>query len=331
MEFDAFLNVIEKGRLPGLTVVLGGPGYYFNRMKEVLSGYYGDESVNVMDPDACDGFSVLEAAENLDMFGGNNVYVVREFTALREQGALAEVVANAHRFKNSIILFSSSSAAEKAVKKKPFSAIPPSSVVQCKRLYEKDTLRLVRERFSLQGKEISSEALEMLIAMNEDNTDILFRAVETLSTYAGENTEIDLFAVMEFTGNFSSGTIFDCLDHVREREKGAFAEKMGHLLKTGDPGQPLMAISMIYNELKKLLVVKDNISSSPEELSKLTGLHPYVIKIKNYVRGAAAIDRNVMVESLRRICVADREIKTGQDPMMTIMYALNPIFDGVSA
>jgi len=104
--------------------------------------------------------------------------------------------------------------------------------------------------------------------------------------------------------------IFKTIDFLASKNKKQALKLIHKHLEKGD--HPLYLLSMINFQFRNLLTIKDLIkkSSSPYFLSKITNLHPYLVK-KSYTQ-AQKFTLEELKKIYQKIFETDFQIKTGK-------------------
>ena len=99
------------------------------------------------------------------------------------------------------------------------------------------------------------------------------------------------------------------------KKKELFFSILGFLLKNSNSNlEALQYLSLIYGEIKKLLLLKQNAGKTPEELGRLVGIHPYLLKIKKYTYYASQFSEDTAIKLLEKLADADIMLKHSKSP-----------------
>lgn len=165
------------------------------------------------------------------------------------------------------------------------------------------------KEFAKEQTEISPEALERLINFVGNDLWQMAQEIKKLVNYRnGKKIETDDIELL--VRPTIETDIFKTIDSLAEKNKKRALELIHKHLERGD--SPLYLLSMINFQFRNLLIIRDLMEKykSPYLLSKITGLHPYVVK-KSYSQ-AEKFEIEELKKIYQKIFQADLFIKTGR-------------------
>ncbi|HRZ95461.1 MAG TPA: DNA polymerase III subunit delta [Candidatus Moranbacteria bacterium] len=160
------------------------------------------------------------------------------------------------------------------------------------------------------GASISKAALEKLILYVGSDAAILDKELQKLADYSGENMIIENDVDALVSANLDSN-IFATVDAIGANNKKEALLLLHRHLKKGD--DPFYIFSMFLYQFRNLLKIadlKESGISSEYEISKITKMHPFVIRkslgqIRNF-------SFSKLKEIYQKLGSVDTEIKTGK-------------------
>lgn len=160
------------------------------------------------------------------------------------------------------------------------------------------------------GSSISRAALDRLTAYAGDDIYLLDQEIEKLLSYSGEKMINDKSVELLVRANLSSN-IFQTIDALAENDKNQAMELLHRHIKNGD--DPFYIFSMFVYQFRNLLKIsglKNEGISNEYEISKITGMHPFVIKKSaNQIRRFSFMRLKEIYQNLADL---DLGIKTGK-------------------
>jgi DNA polymerase-3 subunit delta len=175
-----------------------------------------------------------------------------------------------------------------------------------------DEVRLkiwIKKKFEKYGTKIENQALEKLVEFVGNNLWQISNEIRKLVNYKkGEKVkkeDVELLIKPKIETD-----IFKTIDAIASKNKKQALELIHKHLEKGD--SPLYLLSMINFQFRNLLIIKDLIQKyrSPYILSKVTHLHPYIIK------KSCSLAQKFTIQELKKIYQkiyqVDLDIKTGR-------------------
>ena len=317
MTFQELLGRLEKGTLPpGAYLIVSASPYYEAALREALSSRKGEEAVELLSGDDTPPDVLSDELSSRDMFSENKVYFIKRSEKYTGNTLLEEPLRQSASAGKTIFFYTEN---ETAAKKKPFSALKGERIIKGPRLYEKQIADIVRERFRARGISLTPEALQRFLEINENSIVILLQEADKLILFLGEKKKVTREDLDHFSGTFAKWTVFDCLDRLREKKKRDFFTALLPLIRKMDTGDLLAVLTLLFNEVKKLLLVHAFRNESGKALAARIGMHPYLMQLKDYKATALRHSEVALKKTLTSFSDADIALKRGEDPYNVIL------------
>lgn len=169
----------------------------------------------------------------------------------------------------------------------------------------------LKKEFKKYDKNITEEALEGLIDFVGNDLWQLSNEIKKIASYNLKNKEIISFEDIKLLVRPKIETdIFETIDAIASKNKKRAIELMHKHLRIGD--SPMYLLSMINYQLRNLIIIKElaPFYKSPWAISKMTGLHPYVVRKTLNLIDNFTIDQ--LKKIYQKIFQVDLAIKTGK-------------------
>lgn len=286
MERRAFFEAIEKGDIAAC-YVLEGPEEYIKRSAlEALRRRLlptGLEDINesrLTDPDAD---TLIAAAETLPFMADRRLVVVQEsgmlqgrakgYDEARSAAALGDYLKNPPD--TACIVFYVRDKADG--RKKLYAQLKKcAEIVQFTSLDEREMTRWIAQTLKKMGKQISAPTCQKLTFTAGSELYALSGELQKLAAYAGERSEIlpeDIDAVCAKTTAYRVYDLSNAL--LRGEAKTAFTLAKS-LQRDGE--EPLMLLSLLQNECRRMLAVKLLRSLPPDAIAAQIGAPPFAVR-----------------------------------------------------
>ncbi len=298
-----------------MIIFLYGPDTYRSRRKlnEIIEQYKkihkSGLNLRCFDGESLDFQDFKDEIQSVSMFAEKKLIILRN-TIKNEKGFKDSFLAEIKRFVNSddAILFYE----EKEMPKGDSLAkiLKKAGKSQEFKLLEGQQLKnWVRKEFAGYRAEINSGAVEKLIDSVGNDLWQLSNEIKKLVDYKNkkkiETNDIELLVKPKIETD-----IFKTIDSLASKNKKQALELIHRHLQKGE--HPLYLLSMINFQFRNLLTIK-NLSEkyqSPYALSKITHLHPYLVK-KNYTQ-AQKFSLGELKKIYQKIFEVDLSVKTGR-------------------
>ncbi len=177
-------------------------------------------------------------------------------------------------------------------------------------------LAAARER----GKRLSSEAIDLLIALTGDDLRQLVYSVEKAALFAGEREEIEAQDIEALVGETRARSIFQLTDAIGARDLDVALRCLTSLLESGE--EPLAILGMLARQIRLLIRVKalqeQEIPSSA--MARTLALPPRVIA--GLAEQGTSLSWQQLLCALRSLSGADLAIKTGKSGAPAVLNRL---------
>lgn len=171
-----------------------------------------------------------------------------------------------------------------------------------------DSLRWVKQRAASEGYQIEPDAAESLVDLVGEDLQSLDSELEKQFLWRLESREITLDSVMEMTFRVRGEEIFALIDTIASRQAGAALRILNRLWDTGMSAPQIL--SMLYSNFRRLLVAREMLDRGVAFQRVLSEFKIWSYKGKeSQVRQYST---RLLIETLIRLCEADRLLKTTQ-------------------
>lgn len=309
MKFEKFRKIIKNNKLSKITVVSCDEHFYIKKIVETIKNsfkksnyslYYGEESTVNM---------ILKDVESFDMFSSSKLVVLINPEKVEEINKIAQLISNKDKLNNRLILLTQS---KKFTNSKVSNSISKKNKYHFKKIYEKKTFYMLKNYIKSHNKYVTNKAINYLIERTENNIEILYNEVDKLITFCFEKDKITIEDVKKLSGNYSRTTVFDIQKYFREKDKKNFFKNFKYISNNNN-AEILVVLKLIYNEIKKIITVKNNINKSRNQLSNILGLHTYVLKLNQYKKYSKRISYQQLSSVLKGMYEAEFNLKIGKD------------------
>jgi DNA polymerase III subunit delta len=185
-----------------------------------------------------------------------------------------------------------------------------ATVVEAKKLSERELRSWVRERAAINKVEIDEDAIDLLLALAGTNLMMLTKELDKLSLFVSESNRIDSEVVERLTARSLEQNIFALVDKVVHRRIEEALRIYYDLLKQNE--EPIKILSVLAGQFRLIYQVKE-LSRRGYGQQKIAGflkVHPFRVKL------AAGQAKHFTDEQLAYIIEllsqGDYEMKTGK-------------------
>lgn len=194
-------------------------------------------------------------------------------------------------------------------------------VVECAPLKGRELERWMQAEAESRQKRLTRTAAEYLRFSCGDNPALIRHELEKVSLYLGPRVREISTAALQQVGSRSIGrSIFDLVDAVAARKRGAAGEIMRDLIGQGE--SPVRLLALLSRHFLQLLeaawLLKEGVS--PAALAEVMRVHPYAgKKLQQQVRFFTLPELEKALDSFLEI---DRAVKQGQGEPVLLLESL---------
>lgn len=198
---------------------------------------------------------------------------------------------------------------------------------QCGEQDEATLKKWVLSLFQKEGKQVTPDALNLLLDRTGTNMETIRREVEKLVCYKYEDVGITAADVEELCTVQVQNRIFDMVEAVAQKNQAQALGLYYDLLALKEA--PMKILALIARQFNMLMQVKEmKAKGYPESaIAQQTGLNPYFLK-KKYIPQAARFGLAQLEGALRACVKAEEDVKTGR---MADTLSVELIIVGLSA
>lgn len=226
---------------------------------------------------------VLEDASYTNLFGDNNILVVKNFELVfekKDNKILDRLLEYLNNKNDSIIIFvsKSKSPSRSNICKEIMSKLKVIETPIVSKAYELNNI--LRDIIKKEGYGISENALTILSNKCASNVDIAINVFEQLKLYKGSNLLITEKDVEEYVPNYNIGDMFELKDAIINKDIGKANKILDEV--EGSKMEVIPLVVMLAKEYENLYVIKSlaGLKKNNDEISRsLGGMHPYRVKI----------------------------------------------------
>ncbi len=203
-------------------------------------------------------------------------------------------------------------------------AISSFCVVDFKKLYGKDLIQWVVDRFGAEGKSIDREAAQLLVALAGDDLSDIANEIANVALFVGDKRKVEKGDVEEAVGASRSNNVFELSRAIGERRFDEAKVIMRRMMNLGEKLPRIVYILSDYfsNLLKVKLMMGKGLSrkAMAEEVDAPSWL------LDRYISHAENLSREGILESLKALMDADNRLKSsGYDPLTTMELLIHKI------
>lgn len=193
---------------------------------------------------------------------------------------------------------------------KEFNQIPPYKVAELE--------SWIKNQAKIHDLKINPDSVSLLLLQVGSNLRMLDSELEKLKVFAGDKS-----ATKEMVKEIciSNEDLFSFIDCLVSEEKASALEQYNKLITTR---YPLSILATLHSSLREKIFLKANGSKySQDELAKMTGIHPYRIKLE--LQKMKNVPLKNLVKLKENLTEAEFKIKSGQSclaPEREIEYAI---------
>jgi len=281
MKPEEFDRAVQRGEVGPLYFLYGEEQFLVDRgVKRLLD--------RVVDPDTrdfnftlfygneCSGEDIVAAAQTFPMFADRRVVLVRKGSELSAAAmeSLANYVVNPSP---STCLILQGGKAD--MRKKFYVELKKrGEIVEFKRPYENQLGAFIAEETASRGKRVEPAAAAMLAYLVGNNLLELASQLDKVVTFVGERNAIRVDDIRQIVSDTKVDSVFELANALGERNLAKCLRCLQTLLRDGEA--PLMILAMVIRHFRQLWLVRELLDrkESPQEISRLTGIHSFFLK-----------------------------------------------------
>jgi len=283
-------------------------------LDDLLPASERDLNLDVVDASEVAVRDIIARCETLPFFGNRRVVVLLRGEDLRapDQDALAAYLEQGPPPSTVIIL------ADRLDRRRRLFGVLQriGRVIPCDRLDPRDLPGWIRARAKQDGKAMTPEAVEALVALVGGTLRELGSEVDKLAAYSGGRTTITADDVNTVASHVAEATVFDLMDAVGHRQVER-ALRLLRVVLTTEP--PVKVLFMLGDQIRMLLKTKALVRRaapgrrpSPGDVRDALGTRAFLFA--RYLAQLEAFGRMDVARMLGLLMETDTEIKTGLKP-----------------
>lgn len=287
----------------------GEDTYNANQRLKVLKDKYvekfGDTNLLVFEENF-DLAKIKESIVALPFLAEKRMTILKNILKVKDKVVLESILATIEKIpEETILVFFEEGVPDKRLSL--FKKLAKESSQEFAKISGFELVKWVRNKFTEKGSSISSRDADKLISFVGNDLNSLNNEIEKLTAYknSAQVTDKDIDILVS---SGSNKNIFDLIDSLGGRNYKKAIGLSNDLITKGE--NEIYILAMIAMQIRNLILVFDANSHDKMEVSKKTGIHPYVVQkallqLKNFT-----IAR--LKEIYEEILEVDIAIKTGE-------------------
>lgn len=258
---------------------------------------------------------IFETAGTFPMLSKRRLVVAADLDALKESEheALQEMLADLPG--RSMVLLV---AGEIDRRRKLYKYIQDNGcIVECPKLKGAALTRWVEFFARKRGYRIPSPLIQRIVDLAGSDLLSIAAELEKLFLYSGAEKRISEKNVDDLVRNSRQHGIFELIDSIGKRDRGAALHSLANLLGMGE--HPLMIVSMLARQSRQVLIVKESVRSgnSARDACRAAQVPPFMQEA--FVRQAQMIDLDVVRKMHTALHEIDRRLKSSYADARTLL------------
>ncbi|MBM7584746.1 DNA polymerase-3 subunit delta [Bacillus pakistanensis] len=283
---------IENKQFSNLYLLYGNESFLINETKQkILHNGISEEELDfnfsLYDLEETPVETAIEDAETFPFMGERRIVVLQNPVFLTAEKKKEKVDHNIKKLEEYIsspapytILVITAPYEKLDERKKITKALKKNAtVVEAKKLSEKELRTWVRERAAINRVQIDEEAIDLLLALAGTNLMMLTKELDKLSLFVSESNRIDSEVVERLTARSLEQNIFALVDKVVHRRIEEALRIYYDLLKQNE--EPIKILSVLAGQFRLIYQVKE-LSRRGYGQQKIAGflkVHPFRVKL----------------------------------------------------
>ncbi len=168
----------------------------------------------------------------------------------------------------------------------------------------------IKKQAMIYGKKISDGAAALLVQYLGNNLRILHGEIEKAALFVGDRKVIKEDDLLNVTSVKEFYSIFELTDYIAEKDTAGAIKCLRALINSGE--SPLAILGILSRHVRLVWQIKSALENnlSEQEITKITGLPPFVIKKITYLSGK--ISDKELRQFHKLLVQADYRLKTSQ-------------------
>jgi len=326
METKDALKEINSGRIRPVYVAYGSDRYRIEQFASLLADKLfkpEERELGIVKYDTSES-PIEEAAaeaETMPFFVERKLVIIRDASVLAAAGASAKEGKLEHRaermldyieqpLETTVILFIVNAEKLDERRKLVKRLKEQGALVAFNELDGHELRRWVIRRASDQGRTMSDDAAELLVARTGNRLQQLAQETDKLCLYAGEKGTIDAASVELLTASTVEEDVFALIDLIAGMQTEKALRLYRELLQRRE--EPIKIAALIAAQLRLMLQVKELSGHhySPQQMASQLSVHPFRVKLAAEKSTKLTLRR--LGECLAELAELDYRMKTGQ-------------------
>jgi DNA polymerase-3 subunit delta len=273
-----------------------------------------DYNLKTFDGDSADGYEIVAAANTLPFMSERLLVVVRRADRLKtdDLNVIADYAADPNPATSLVLV-----ARKIARNMRVYKAIDAlGGVAEYKPPSKREYPKTVVEMFAHHGKRVGIDGAEVLVRAVGLDLRRLDVEIQKVVAFTGEETTLsrdEIEAVMSTTAPTS---IFDFLDALGGRDCRRALRLLADLLGEGESiyGVEAMTARHVRSLISVRVLSAREDGAEQSDIAREIAAAPW--QVKNYTRQADRFSEGELVDALRNLAQADREMKTSREPRL---------------
>ncbi len=313
---DELLKDLRKGNLSPVYFAFGDEPYYLDEIgayleNQVIPDEQKDFGMHIFYGKEAKIAEILSVARSFPMMIERQVVLVKEAQELQglnkeENRKLLEgylenpqpttILAFIHKHKK----FDKRTTLAKKLEKM-------AVMVESKKIYDNQLPKWIENQLHTMGLQADTDAIQMLSENIGNNLERLANELKKLKLNIQEGQRVDKLAVDRYIGISKDYNIFELQRSLGIRDAKKCFQIVRYFAQNPKEHPVLPAISVLYNWVTKLLVIKSLSLSNDRDVAQRTGISPYIAR--DYLSAARNYNVMQLEYAVNALFEADMKIK----------------------
>lgn len=322
---EQFEQSLQQRKFSPLYLFHGDEDFLVEQAQHNLIGAALDESTKGFNLDIVYGGNVsaqeiIALASAFPMMGERRVVVVREFERLSNKDPLLPYVENP-LLSTSLLLVS----ARPDFRLKVFKSLQDhATVVEFKQLRESDIPGWIRRRVDSLGKQITSEACQVIQSHVSRSLREVQNEIDKLFLFVGEKKTIDADDVNSVVGMSKQYNIFELQRAIGRKDTARALEVMDRMIDVGE--SPIGMIVMLTRYFQKIWLLQELKQQAASQFKLANSVGVSTVFISEYLDASKRFSSTDLEQCFSALLETDLALKSAnRDPKLTmtlLLYAL---------